>query len=195
MDPYETFRNMFYQQFPQADEIALDAAWAGYSNQLSSTGNAGNPSTSLMQNWLGDNLTGVQDFSGKELARQGINEPGVPTSGGGGNTMAQPLDQEDYAVLHAKAYIPIPFRMRHHRVGSGRHDALLGTRTVFSFAYKRSCAAFCDTWNAMFSHVGSALQFIPSDVIQAFSDMLIGGSGAFGIENGFTPPFKGRVDL
>ena len=112
----------------------------------------------------------------------------------GGPTIT-PLTQENYSEDHAKTYIPIPFRMRHHRIGSRQHVALLGARIVLTFVAKKACAEFCRAWNDLMSHIGQAEQFIPNDVVQAFSDVVIGGSGQFGMTNGFSPPFRGRIGV
>jgi hypothetical protein len=142
--------------------------------------------------------TGVQDLGTRQLAAQAI--PGAPSAGGGGpgiggSGITAFTGQEDFTMGHEQTYIPIPWRMRHHRAGSGLHLAMLGMRIVLTFANKRSCAAFCRDWNYTMAHIGEANEFIPQDVIQVFSDMIVGGSGQFGVDNGFTPPFKGRLNV
>ena len=134
---------------------------------------------------LAAQMQGIQDAPPAEMRAGGI----MPGPNGGGSTS---LEQADYAVNHAQTYIPIPFRMHHHRAGSGLHLAMMGRTIVLKFHQKKSCAAFCRMWNMMFAHIGSADEFIPADVIQAFANMLIGGSGAIGLENNFNPPFPGR---
>ena len=135
-----------------------------------------------------NNAQGIQDLDPRLLQGGGLN-----TTMGQNGQSSRSMNQEDLDQNNAVTYIPFQFRMRHVRVGSGRHDAMLGRRTMFTFANKRSCAAFCRAWNQMFSHVGSADPFIPGDCVQIFSDVLIGGSGQFGIDNEFSPPFKGRM--
>lgn len=134
--------------------------------------------------WIRDNARGVQDLSPGQIASENV--------GVGGQPMPKNLNQANYDINHAKTYIPLPFRMHHVRA-RGIHLAMLGNRIVFKFSAKKAAAAFCRNWNATFASIGQAEEFIPQDPIQAFSDMVIGGSGQFGLDNQFSPPFRGRI--
>ena len=132
---------------------------------------------------------GIQDLPPSQLRANEIADYG--------DNAGMPVDMEESAMkeLHAQTYIPLPFRMRHVRAGSGLHLAMLGNRIVLTFTVKKSCNGFCRMWNSMFAHIGCANEFLPQDVIQVFADMLVMGSGDNGVQNGFSPVFKGRLTV
>jgi hypothetical protein len=134
-----------------------------------------------------DNARGIQDLSPQQQFAGGVQGQNF-----GGPTSVN-LEQEQVTEYHAQTYIPHAFRMGHHRVGSGLHLAMIGRTIVLKFDQKKSCAGFCRMWNMMMAHVGCAYEFIPADVIQVFADILVGGSGPIGLQNEFSPPFRGRV--
>jgi hypothetical protein len=138
---------------------------------------------------VADNMQGIQDLTPDQLSGRGI--VGQNFDG----PSARDLHQDDFAQNHAQTYVPVPFRMRHHRAGSGLHQALLGRVVVLTFHEKKSCAGFCRFWNMMMSHIGCADPFIPADLIQAFGNIVVAGSADIGLANEFSPPFPGRINI
>lgn len=187
---YERQRRGFFD----VPEVEIDLAFNGYLRSVYPEGASNREGNQSM-------TPGQQFGPGAGWFDWGRNE-------GAGNADASPMDQfmaglgqsygpmpEQYVpTLQTELYppcrVPLQFRMRHQR-SHGQHIAYLGNTIAATFTAKKAANEFCRAWNTMMSHLGQAAQFRTDDLVTLFSNVVVGGSGEFGVVNQFEPPMHG----
>lgn len=92
--------------------------------------------------------------------------------------------------LYPATRVPKIFTATHQRV-KGWHNVYIGSTMIAQFSRKASANVFCRSWNDMMKHLGSAVSFDIPTLTFMFNSVIDGGSGAWGLKNGFDPPFHG----
>ena len=73
----------------------------------------------------------------------------------------------------------------------GYHCVYWRTTQIATFTRKKSANLFVRTFNEALSHLGSAQTFDIPTLAGVFASVIDGGSGQWGLTNGFDPPMHG----
>lgn len=92
--------------------------------------------------------------------------------------------------LYPATRIPDAFKLTHMAI-KGYHCVFWRTTQIAVFTRKKSANLFCRAFNEALSHLGSAQTFDIPTLAAAFAAVIDGGSGQWGVKNGFNPPFHG----
>jgi hypothetical protein len=92
--------------------------------------------------------------------------------------------------LYPASRIPPAFKLTHMAV-KGYHLVYWRTTQIATFTRKKSANLFCRAFNEALSHLGSAQTFDIPTLAALFAAVIDGGSGQWGLTNGFDPPLHG----
>lgn len=141
---------------------------------------------------------GIQDSTRRQSMAMGIEggSNGQGNTGGGDCGCSGKSDgfctpgNSRTTVLYPATRVPKIFQMTHQRV-KGYHNCYWQSTLAAQFTRKSSANAFCRAWNEMIKHLGSASAFDIPTLTAIFNAVIDGGSGAWGLQNGFDPPMHG----
>ena len=140
-------------------------------------------------------LAGVQTQTMSQRRAAGFSSPGGGNGqrGGGGckGTRGECQVGRRRAQLYPATRVPDAFKLTHQAI-KGYHCVFWRTTQIATFTRKKSANLFCRTFNEALSHLGSAQTFDIPTLAQAFAAVIDGGSGQWGLKNGFNPPFHGE---